>query len=140
MKLKIAGVLILVAGTASVFATTHKSLNVEPLPAISGVASLVDGLGKELNMEMELVGLQPNSQYIARLENSACQKLPGEATAIPAELFVATYIESNQFGSYSAKFNGLPKYAEAARSVAIYSEAGEAGEVALNNVYCMNLG
>jgi hypothetical protein len=140
MKLKIAGVMVLVAGTATVFAATHKSLNVDTMPSVSGVAGFVNGLGKELRMEMEMVGLQPNTQYIARLENNTCQTLPVKVTTLPTELFVATYIESNQFGSYSTIFNGLPKHAENARSVAIYSETGKAGEVELNNVYCMNLG
>ncbi|WP_455220494.1 hypothetical protein [Kaarinaea lacus] len=140
MKLKIAGVLVLVAGTATVFAATHKSLNVDKTPGVNGVAGFVQGLGNELRMEMELVGLQPNTQYIARLENSTCQNLPNKVTSLPSELFVAAYIESNQFGSYSAIFNGLPKYAKNAHSVAVYSETGDQGNIEMNTVYCLNLG
>ena len=140
MKVKIAGIVVLLAGTATVFAATHKSLDVDTRPGVSGVAGIVKGMENELRMEMELVGLKPNAQYIARLENSACSDLPANVAAMPSELFVATYIESNQFGSYSTVFNGLPEYAKNARSVALYRDNGNQGSTELENVYCLNLG
>ena len=140
MKMKIAGVLVLLAGTATVFAATHKSLNTDIKPGVSGVAGIVEGLENEFNLEMELVGLKPNAQYIARLENSTCGDLPDNVAAMPDNLFVATYIESNKFGSYSTVFNGLPEYAKNARSVALYSDSGSQVGAGLENVYCLDLG
>jgi len=140
MKVKIAGIIALLAGTATVFAATHKSLNIEPESSVNGVAGIVKGLDDKWSIEMELVGLQPNTQYIVRLENTACQNLPDKPSASPGRLFVATYIESNQFGTLSTLFEGLPEYAKNAHSVALYSESNNQDNVQLKNVHCLNLG
>lgn len=140
MNAKIAGVLIFLAGTATVFAATHSSINDNGKSQVSGIADFVSGIDKELNMEMEFVGLQPNSLYVARLENTACQNLPREASRLPNGQFVATFVESNQFGSYSNIIKGLPAYAENSRSVALYSDSDTDENNGIKTVYCVNLG
>ena len=140
MKTKLLGTMILLAGTATVFAATHSSLNENAKPGISGVADITESLENRLRMELELVGLEPNTQYIARLENFACSDLPKKVSGVPSELFVATYIKSNQFGSYSTVFNGLPTYAKNTRSVALYSDTNSQENIELETVYCLTLG
>ena len=140
MNVKIAGVLIFLAGTATVFAATHASLNENNETRISGIAGFVDGVGNQLNMEMEFVGLQPNSLYVARLENTLCQNISANVSSLPGGEHVAAFVESNQFGAYSNILKGLPDQVMTAQSVALYSDfsAGQSGGV--STVYCVDLG
>jgi hypothetical protein len=140
MKAKIAGMMVLLAGTATVFAATHSSLNETVKPGITGVADLVQDMNNRLNMEMEFVGLEPNTLYVARMENSSCENISGQASTQPNGLYVATYIESNQFGSYSSVFNGLPARAQEAQSVVLYSAEDDSQDGKFTTVHCQNIG
>lgn len=139
MKTKIAGAMILLAGTATVFAATHVTLNKEQHGTnVSGIAAFVDGIDKKLTMEMEFVGLQPGNIYLARLENTSCRNLFRQSTSLSNGLQVAMFVESNQFGSYSTVMKGLPSDAKDAKSVALYKDVESNDGV--NTVYCINLG
>lgn len=140
MKAKIAGMMVLLAGTATVFAATHSSLNETVKPGIAGVADLVQDIDNRMNMEMEFVGLKPNTLYVARMEYSSCQYLPSQATTQPNGLFVATYIESNQFGTYSSVLEGLPVRAQEAQSVVLYSAEDDSQDGKFTTVHCQNIG
>lgn len=139
MNKKIAGILIFLAGTATVFAATHAKLNENSGSDISGIAGFV-GVGTEINIEMEFVGLEPNNLYVARLENTACQNLSNTASALSSGLHVAAFVESNQFGAYSNILKGLPAQAREARSVALYSDAGTESGNGYATAYCVDLG
>ena len=138
MNNKLAGVLIFVAGTATVFAATHATLEESKQSSISGVAGFVAGINDVLNMEMEFTGLKANSLYVAKLENQSCQNLPQRSSAIPAGLQVATFVESNQFSSYSALMKGLPEYSRSAKSVALYNNTDVQG--GFETAFCIDLG
>jgi len=139
MKTKIAGIMIMLAGTATVFAATHKSLNSDSLSDVSGTAGFFKTINEELSLEMEFVGLQPNDLYVVRLENSGCQSLPARVSAFPSGLAVAMFVEPNDFGSYSAVMKGLPSYAETAHSIALY-KTSDAPHGEIETVYCQNIG
>ena len=139
MKTKIAGVMMLLAGTATVFAATHATLNKEEHDInVSGIAAFVDGIDKKLTMEMEFVGLQPGNIYLARLENTSCRNLFRQSTSLSSGTHVAMFVESNQFGSYSTLMKGLPSNARDAKSVALYKD--EESNDGVKTVYCINLG
>ena len=140
MKARIAGMMVLLAGTATVFAATHSSLNQTLKPGISGVADIVEGLDKRMNMEMEFVGLEPNTLYVARMESSSCQNIPKQVSTQPNGLYVATYIESNQYGTYSSVLKGLPQQAHGAQSVVLYNASIDPEEQQAATVYCQNIG
>ena len=132
--------MVLLAGTATVFAASHKSIGVDSELDVNGVAGFIETGGKELGLEMEFVGLQPNSLYVARLENSACQNIPKKISAFPNGLSIAMFVESNAFGSYSTVMNRLPADAMAAQSVALYKESGNSQDGEIVTVYCKNIG
>lgn len=138
MKTKIAGAMILLAGTATVFAATHATLKEKQGTNISGIAAFVDGIDKKLTMEMEFVGLQPGSLYLARLENTACQDLARQSLSLSNGTHVAMFVEPNQFGSYNTVMKGLPVSARDAKSVALYEDVDS--DDAVNTVHCVNLG
>ena len=140
MNAKIAGVLIFLAGTATVFATTHASLTKDNKSQISGVASFISGFGKEINMEMEFVGLQPNGEYVARLENKTCQNLPSQAPTLSGGTYIAAFVQSNKYGSYSEFLKGLPGNIKSAKSVALYSNVSGGDANTISTVYCIDLG
>ena len=140
MKAKIAGMMVLLAGTATVFAATHSSLNETPKLTVSGVADIIESIDSRMNMEMEFVGLEPNTLYVARMENTTCNNIKGKVSTQPNGLYVATYIESNQYGTYSSILKGLPKQAHAAQSVVLYSASVDPDQQHVETVYCQNIG
>ena len=140
MKAKIVGMVVLLAGTATVFAATHKSIGVDDELDVNGVAGFIETGSKGLGLEMEFVGLQPNSLYVARLENSACQNLPKKISAFPNGPSIAMFVESNAFGTYSTVMSRLPADAKATQSVALYKERGDSQDEEIVTVYCKNIG
>ena len=138
MNNKLIGVLIFLTGTATVFAATHASLEESKQTHISGAAGFVAGVNDKLNMEMEFIGLEANTLYVARMENLSCESLPARSSGMPNGMQVATFVESNQFGSYSSLIKGLPENSRNARSVALYHNTDLEGSVA--KAFCVDLG
>jgi hypothetical protein len=133
MKAKIVGFLLFLAGTATVFAATHVSLYKDANSTISGVAGISEGLGMELKLEMEIVGLKPNAVYVAKIGSASCQS-QNNGTGI------AAFIVANDFGSYSSVMRGMPTSVKTARSINLYSDNSDQSRIDVENVYCLELG
>lgn len=139
-KTKIAGIIMLLAGTATVFATTHKPLSVDSRLSIHGAAGFIEPGDAGIGLEMEFVGLQPGSLYVARLENATCSEIPKKVPGLSNGISVAMFVESNIYGAYSSVLRELPKEAKAAQSIALYKENGDSREREVVTVYCQNIG
>ena len=140
MKVKIAGTMVLLAATATVFATTNTSLHNFQKSAIHGVADIVESADSRLNLHMEFVGLEPGTLYVARMENTTCNNIQNQVPVQLNGLYVATFVESNPYGSYSSVLKGLPQQAHGARSVILYNANIDSEQQQVETLYCQNIG
>jgi len=140
MKAGILGAMVLLAGTATVFAATHKTLNDDSIAKMEGTAGFINVTDGGLGLEVEYAGLKPGTLYIVRLENSACENLPRTRVSFSNGPSIAMFIEPNEYGSYHTVMNPLPEKARDSGSIVLYNTGIDTANEEITTAYCQNIG